>query len=402
MRATFIVDNLGPYHVARLSELSRVCELNVVEIFSSSSEYLWLSAKEVPFESETVAKSHDQDYRVVLSKLLLLLNKNRPDVVFVPGWSSAFSLQALLWCRYADIPAIVLSDSQEIDFPRFWATEWLKKVIIRNFSGALVAGSPHERYLNHLGMTSFYIRRGYDVVDNEYFQNGADIARANAAVLRQHLQLPERYFLTCARFVSKKNLKFLVEAYRDYRIVMEESFSEEYIWDLVIVGDGGERESLVEFIDEIGCSGSVKLLGFCQYDVLPSIYGLASTFVLPSLTEQWGLVVNEAMAAGLPVLVSRRCGCAEDLVDEGSNGWKFDPEEAQSLASLLVHQTLLGDAELDRMGRRSRDRIGGFSLKQFATSAVEVSRASLGRVKGRIGVIERALLATVAMVRTRK
>ena len=79
----------------------------------------------------------------------------------------------------------------------------------------------------------------------------------------------------------------------------------------------------------------VLLPGFKQYPELPLYYGLAGAFVLPSLTEPWGLVVNEAMAAGLPVVVSDRCGCASDLVRPGENGFAFDPCDIEQLAALL-------------------------------------------------------------------
>jgi glycosyltransferase involved in cell wall biosynthesis len=80
---------------------------------------------------------------------------------------------------------------------------------------------------------------------------------------------------------------------------------------------------------------SVLLPGFKQYPDLPVYYGIANAFIHASTTEQWGLVVNEAMASGLPVLVSNRCGCATDLVQEGVNGFTFDPCDVEQLAQLM-------------------------------------------------------------------
>src|SRR5208337_5127598 len=80
---------------------------------------------------------------------------------------------------------------------------------------------------------------------------------------------------------------------------------------------------------------AAHLPGFKQYEELPAYYGLAGAFVHASTAEQWGLVANEAMASGLPVLVSNRCGCATELVEEGRNGFAFDPENVEQLAGFM-------------------------------------------------------------------
>src|SRR5206468_501416 len=88
-------------------------------------------------------------------------------------------------------------------------------------------------------------------------------------------------------------------------------------WSLVVLGDGVLRGDLEQLRTELNLGDHVLFPGFKQYDELPAYYGLATAFIHASMVEPWGLVVNEAMAAGLPVLVSARCGCAWDLVEEG-------------------------------------------------------------------------------------
>ena len=134
----------------------------------------------------------------------------------------------------------------------------------------------------------------------------------------------------------------MLEAYALYRARTADDH-----WRLVITGDGKLRPSLMRRIDELGMAGDVLLPGFKQYDELPIYYGLASAFVHASTTEQWGLVVNEAMAAGLPVLVSNRCGCAPDLVQDGVNGFTFDPYDVDRLAELMLK---VSSGECDRDG----------------------------------------------------
>jgi len=210
------------------------------------------------------------------------------------------------------------------------------------------------------------IALGYDVVDNDYFTRGADAIRTDPTA-RQRLGLPENYFLASARFVPKKNLLGLVDAFALYR-------KRGGNWNLVIVGDGLLRPELESRVDHFGIHEFVHLAGFRQYDELPAYYGLASAFVLPSTIEQWGLVVNEAMAAGLPVIVSDVCGCAPDLVVDGETGFVVPPI-ADSIAEALVK--LAGDPDRAlEMGRRGRERIGAWGLDRFAGGLWHAARTS--------------------------
>jgi glycosyltransferase involved in cell wall biosynthesis len=104
----------------------------------------------------------------------------------------------------------------------------------------------------------------------------------------------------------------------------------------VLLGDGPLRSSILNLRYSLGLEACVHLPGFKQYPVLPAYYGLAGAFVHASTKEPWGLVVNEAMASGLPVLVSNRCGCARDLVQEGVNGFTFDPYNIEEMANAMM------------------------------------------------------------------
>jgi len=99
-------------------------------------------------------------------------------------------------------------------------------------------------------------------------------------------------------------------------------------------------------------------------------YSMASVFVCPSVSEPWGLVINEALASGLPVLVSTGCGAARSLVKDGNNGWTFPPGNEDALASLMLRISALLPGELQEMGDRSRNIIGNWSLDRFADGAL--------------------------------
>src|SRR5262249_35139847 len=160
---------------------------------------------------------------------------------------------------------------------------------------------------------------------------GADRARCEAQCLRKRYALPPRFFMACSRFVPKKNLARLLRAFAKYRHVAGAA-----AWSLVVVGDGAQMGELAALRCRLGIEEHVLFPGSKNYEELPIYYGLADAFIHASTTEQWGLVINEAMAAGLPVLVSERCGCASDLVVPGINGLLFNPEDVDSIAEAML------------------------------------------------------------------
>jgi glycosyltransferase involved in cell wall biosynthesis len=127
----------------------------------------------------------------------------------------------------------------------------------------------------------------------------------------------------------------------------------------------------------------VVFAGFQQGDAVPAYYGLASCLVLPSISETWGLVVNEAMAAGLPVLVSQRCGCVPELVQPGVNGYVFDPLDTEGLARLLgVMSSETADA--GRMSEASRQIVALYTPETWAQTLADCIERTLGWKQGKV------------------
>jgi glycosyltransferase involved in cell wall biosynthesis len=219
-------------------------------------------------------------------------------------------------------------------------------------------------------MSPELVRVGYDVVDNEYFREHAAQARSQDRVQRQRLALPERYLLASSRFVPKKNVRNLLRGFAQYA-----SESGADAWHLVLLGDGELRGAIERHAAELGVSRLLHLPGFIQYDELPIYYGLAEAFVHAAIVEPWGLVVNEAMASGLPVLISRQCGCAEDLVSEGRNGFLFDAERPGELAAVL-RSLSVKEQVLKEMGKASGEIIQSWDLGRFADALWELARVA--------------------------
>lgn len=373
-----IFHRLGPYHWARLDAAGRQRDLLVIEEAANTTEYAWDKiAGTGSFRRVTLfgpGEDASIERREMITRVWAALEQAKPAVVAVPGWTDRAALAAILWCTqpHRRTPVIMMSDSTSLDSRRIFWKEWIKRRIVTQCNSALVGGTRHTEYIAKLGMPVDRIFTGYGVVDNAHFAAGAASARRAAPEVRARLGLPAHYFLTCNRFVEKKNLFRLLESYAEY---LREARSE--TWDLVLLGDGPLRGELESKADALGLRQRVHFPGFQQYDALPAYYGLADAFVHVSTSEQWGLVVNEAMAAGLPVLVSDCCGCVPDLVVDGQNGFSLDPLDSTGISRCLSR--ISGDPEeRRRMGEVSREIIQPWSVHRFAFSlykAAEIARS---------------------------
>jgi glycosyltransferase involved in cell wall biosynthesis len=376
-----LIERLGPYHVARMRAVGAVWGEDrcvAIEIAAHSKEYEWDQVAGDGFLRRTLVP--DRVYQELTACEVMratdrALSEERPDIVAVNGWRSPEARAAVLWCKRNSRPAILMSASQFQDAPRLWARELMKSWRLRAYDSALVGGTSQLNYAIKLGMDPERVVTGYNVVDNQHFADGAAAARGAEARLRVQLNLPKRYFMSVVRFLPRKGLETLLEAYALYR-----NDAGQGAWDLVILGDGELRPKLLAMSRLLGLELWVQWPGFKQYDELPAYYGLASAFVLPSSREQWGLVVNEAMAAGLPVVVSRRCGCAPDLVVHGRNGFTFDAGDAAALARALRDMT---EADLESMRKESQRTISAWTPAAFAGNLARASSLARGYASSR-------------------
>jgi glycosyltransferase involved in cell wall biosynthesis len=309
--------------------------------------------------------------RVLRALLFQVLDEIQPAVVCVNGWSLPGSIETLAWCASRKVPAVVMSDSAAHDSPRSWWKEAVKTKLLSFASAVLAAGRLHVEYAIELGVPKSRVFQGYDAVDNVHFELGADTARRDQANLRTQLKLPVKYFLTCCRFEAKKNLPRLLEAYSKYRTSVGGE-----AWSLVLAGDGYERPALEALTRRLGIEESVHFIGARSYVELPAVYGLASAFVHASTTEQWGLVVNEAAAAGLPLLVSERCGCAPELVRPGVTGLLFDPYDTEAISNAMT-SIASPRTDLNTIGLAARLTAREWSPERFADGLVQAVRVAL-------------------------
>jgi glycosyltransferase involved in cell wall biosynthesis len=258
------------------------------------------------------------------------------------------------------MPRVLVTDSQAVDHRRSRWKEAAKRAIIGRPECAFVAGATSRRYAAMLGVPAERIVDGCDVVDNTHF--------SAAAALRG---LKERRLLTVIRLAPTKNLLAAAEAFLRFA----EQRPEDWTWS--IAGYGPLENELRALADQ--SNGRIRLLGGRQYAELPQVFADADVYWQPSVSEPWGLAVNEAMAAGLPVFASTRCGCVEDLVT-GNTGWTFDPVSVPAMVEGLERVA----ADRDRwetMGRAAAELIVHWDLDRFSEGVYRAACIATGKAE---------------------
>lgn len=366
----------GPYHIARVKALQQIYsgEVELIQLASKEKQREWTVNANTTTKLTTI---HDGDQTEIsattlTNNLLIHLKKIQPSVVVIAGYASQPMRAAAQWAKTHNIPTVMFSDSHHLDKPRNFLKEKLKGFwICKYFDAAFVSGASAALYLNSLGFPADRIWRTYDVVDNNYFTKLAEEARQQGSRLRIKLHLPKRYFLYVGRFSPEKNLIRLLEAYQLYHQQMQ--INDRESWSLVLVGSGPQENALKEKVVQMGLK-NVFWQGFKQVDMLPYYYGLSSALILPSISEPWGLVVNEAMACSLPVLISDRCGCLLDLVFPGVNGYVFNSLNIDKMATTLIHLSELPSYQLEEMGKSSQKIINNYTLQNWAKALVDCAQ----------------------------
>jgi len=382
----------SPYILARLNAAATVAEVVGIEGSRRSSTYDWEPQEgDEAFRRVTLFTDRPVEQvpnAQVIARVRAVLDAERPQVVVAGGWSHVEALAMIGWARENGARVVMMSESTAHDFTRSAVKEAMKARIVRLADAALVGGEPQRDYIVQLGLPGERVFIGYNAVDNAFFAAGADAVRADPA-MREELGLPDAYFLASGRFIEKKNLARLIAAFADYRRVAGPQ-----AWDLVLVGDGPLRAELEAQIAALGLEGHVRLRGFLQVAALPALLAFAGAFVHVSLSEQWGLVVNEAMAAGLPVIVSRQCGCARDLVAEGVNGWTVDAPHQADIAARLA---AMAQADRAPMAAASRAIIADYGPARFASGLQAALAAALARPPRRAGLLDAAVLKFLSL-----
>lgn len=376
-RLVIFTEIISPYRIPLFNALHDDGGVKLHVIFLAETDpdlREWrVSRKQMRFSYEVLPcwRKRVGEYNVLLNRgVWKSLNQAAPDAILCGGYNYLASWQALLWARCKRVPFLLWSESNVQDARHAHAAiEMLKSEFIRRCDAFVVPGSSSLEYLKTYGISEIRIFPALNAVDNELFAASAAKARRDPEESRHRLGLPQRYFLFVGRLVREKGVFDLLNAYAK----LDEHLRKEI--GLVFVGGGATRQELERQAGPVSPS-VVRFSGFVEQERLGEYYALAEMLVLPTYSDTWGLVVNEAMACGLPVIVSHVAGCAADLVTENWNGILVAPRDVSSLASAM-EQIAMRPSLRAAMGANSLQRICHYSAKEWSRGICQAVESTL-------------------------
>jgi len=300
----------------------------------------------------------------------------RPDAIFLTGWHFLGLVQVHLVARLLRIPVVLRMDSNGAR-PRSWLLNQIYRVLFRGVAVGLPVGMANARWYRSNGVPEDRLIPSPHFINNASFAAQAAEQRNQRQALRQRWGIPEQAFcfLFAGKLQDKKRPQDLLEA---MHLLQEQGPTSPRPIHLLIVGSGHLEEACRAQVAAQGLP--VSFAGFLNQSAIATAYAASDCLVLPSdHGETWGLVVNEAMACGLPAVVSDLVGCREDLIVEGKTGLSYPCGDSPALASCLARMAL--DPETSRqMGQRGKDLVEeGFTVEAAAAGI----RAGVMRVIGR-------------------
>ncbi|HEY8172212.1 MAG TPA: glycosyltransferase family 4 protein [Dehalococcoidia bacterium] len=288
------------------------------------------------------------------------------DAIWVHGYDHPTTWLAVAAARAKGIPVLVRDEQTLLD-QRRGSKRVIRDVALRAFLSnvtGLYIGEQNRRFLRRYGVPESRMFAARYCVDNEFFARRADELVPRRRELRVGFGITNDapVVLFTGRMVEKKRPLLLLEAFARVRKQLECS--------LLVAGDGPLRAAAESFIAQHSLA-DVHFAGFLNQQELPDAYGAADVFTLPSAHhETWGLVVNEAMNFGLPVVATDAVGCAEDLVHPCRNGFTVPHDDRGALADAL--SVLVDDASLRaRFGAASREIVAAYNVERCADGIVD-------------------------------
>lgn len=367
-----------PYRIPLFNELSRQLEdkgfrLKVIFGALGYPRRKWIiDMSECKFDyevlsSKTIPSSNPEKISFTYSGLYHIISRECPSVFITNGFSIAATK---LWWRslFKKTPYIIwsgaISRNNVHDSP---VRRLQRKTLIKRASGFIAYGTKAKEYLTSLGAKEDRIEIGINTVDTDFFQNETRRIRSNMVREKE-----KRYLLYIGHLTRGKRIDRLFYALRELLIKYRGDFL------LKLVGSGPEMDNLNNLANQLNIIRLISMEGFKQKEEIPEYIAEADCFLFPSEYDVWGLVLVEAMAAGLPCIASVHAGATHDLIKDGVTGFAMDFSETEKVAEKI--NWILDNPELSKnIGRNA---------SCFAEKNVNIEKSALGFVKSITSVYE--------------
>lgn len=377
IRAAIVTEVISPYRVPVFNALADDPRIDLEVIFLAETARIreWRVSREgIRFRynvlpSRALFHSRVWGTAFLTPGISRALRKGRYACVIFGGYHHP-SMWLALGVR--NTGKILWSESPADPLARKPVRTAIKRWFVSRMDGFIAAGTPQKETLQALGAPADLIWIAPNAVDTPAMSAAVDAHRTQREALRAHHGLKGPTILYVGRLQDFKGVPDLLDAFALVRLNVPDA-------QLLMVGDGPDRARYEASCRARGLDG-VSFTGFVQPSEIAPYYAVADVFAFPTHKDAWGLVLNEAMSAGLPVVVSRGAGAARDMVAEGRNGFSHAPGDVAGMADGL--QRILRDRELAAsMGKAAREIVQGFTPKRMAVGMAEaiIGVATRGR-----------------------
>lgn len=387
MRVVWVTRSFLDYRVPVFSALDELLGGNLYVVFSSdyvpgrvcSKVAKAMGTRAIGLSGEWQLGSHDDaswaNSRISFQyhpKLLKTIRRCRPDVLIGDGFFK-WTLASILYKILHRTPLVVCYErTRHTEREIQWYRNAYRRAIVRIADAVCCNGRLCGEYVRALGFPENRITYGHMAADVDGVRQAvSSVSETQIFALKAKLDLKGFVFLYVGRLIPRKGIDKLLSAWKvlSVRIGSKEM-------TLLLVGDGPQRRELEQYCATYSLS-NVRFAGAVDYDALAPFYRAADVFVIPTLEDNWSLVVPEAMACGLPILCSKYNGCWPELVHPEINGWVFDPLDTTDFVDKL---RLCRDFQdrLGQLGKSSREIVEKFTPDNAAKSILTACEIALG------------------------
>lgn len=311
---------------------------------------------------KNIRKTEDVNkfFNLINLEIIKELIKNKNDVLWVNGHNNLTNIIAVITAKLLGIKLLMRAETQLNVEPLRIKKIFRKpamKLFYNFFNGFLYIGSRNKEYYKYTGVNDSKLFFVPYTVNNDFFISEVENAKKNYSEIKKRFNINNNNLniVYASKLMKRKNPIDLLKAFEIVKKRLENV-------NLIFVGTGEEENNLKNYVDSNKLN-DVYFLGFLNQSELPKAFAISDIFVLPSVNETWGLIINEAMCAGLPVIVSDVVGAVPDLLKEGINGYSFQAGNVEQLAEKLY--LILSNDELRiSMGKKSREIISNWSYNE--------------------------------------
>jgi glycosyltransferase involved in cell wall biosynthesis len=304
--------------------------------------------------------------------LMKAIKKCKPDVMIGDGFFK-WTVAALLYRIIHGVPLIVCYErTSHTERYAQWYRVAYRKFVMRWIDAMCCNGRLCGEYVQSLGFKAERIAYGHMVADTKTLSEKAvSITQQKIDAIRQKFDIKGLCFLFVGQLTDRKGVHHLLESWSKFEHARPAPGT------LLIVGEGPDEGTLQNQAKKLSLS-SVRFIGAVDYDQIADYYATADVFVIPTLEDNWSLVVPEAMACGLPILCSKYNGCWPELVHSGENGWVFDPLDHEDILRCLI-ECLDNKDRLKQMGEKSKVIVSDYTPEKAAESILRACRIAEAR-----------------------